>query len=53
MTGKIKIEDLVTNTNIPAQTWTDLEKEGKLSLKFIGQAAKDESGQKGVEYLIQ
>ena len=52
-TGKIKIEDLVTNTNIPAQTWTDLEKEGKLSLKFVGQVAKGESGQKGMEYLIR
>ena len=47
------MEDLVTNTNIPAQTWTDLEKEGKLSLKFVGQVAKGESGQKGMEYLIR
>ena len=52
-TGKIEMEDLVTNTNIPAQTWTDLEKEGKLSLKFVGQAAKGELGEKGMEYLIQ
>ena len=52
-TGKIEMEDLVANTNIPAQTWTDLEKEGKRSLKFVGQAAKGESGQKGMEYLIR
>ena len=47
------MDNLVTNTNIPAQTWTDLEKEGKLSLKFVSQAAKGELGQKGMEYLIQ
>ena len=52
-TGNIEMEDLVINTNIPAQTWTDLEKEGKLSLKFVGQAAKGELGEKGMEYLIQ
>ena len=33
LTGMIVMEDLVMNTNIPAQTWLDWEAEGKLSLK--------------------
>ena len=33
LTGTIVMEDLVTNTNIPVQTWLDWEAEGKLSLK--------------------
>ena len=34
-TGKIQMEDLVTNTNIPAQTRTDLEKEGNFLLNLL------------------
>ena len=33
LTGTIVMEDFVTNTNIPVQTWLDWETEGKLSLK--------------------
>ena len=33
LTATIIMEDLVTNTNIPTQTWLDWEAEGKLSLK--------------------
>ena len=33
LTGTIVMVDLVTNTNIPAQTWLDWESEGKLSQK--------------------